>query len=101
MICWLNNTTGVKANARPNNVAGESALARRFHNRTKIPMATNKPVTIDGESRSGALVFASSCTYLIPVVAVLWGVLDGETVNAMQILAMGVIIFSVYLINRR
>jgi drug/metabolite transporter (DMT)-like permease len=45
-------------------------------------------------------VFASSCTYLIPVVAILWGVLDGETVNAVQLISMGVIILSVYLINK-
>jgi drug/metabolite transporter (DMT)-like permease len=45
-------------------------------------------------------VFASSCTYLIPVVAILWGVFDGETVKIGQIVSMGVIILSVYLINR-
>ena len=45
-------------------------------------------------------VFASSCTYLIPVVAILWGVLDGETVNLIQLISMGVIILSVYLINK-
>lgn len=45
-------------------------------------------------------VFASSCTYLIPVVAILWGVFDGEIVNFAQILSILVIILSVYLINR-
>jgi len=50
--------------------------------------------------RSSGAVFASSCTYLIPVVAVFWGIFDGETVNLMQILSIGAIILSVYLINR-
>lgn len=50
--------------------------------------------------RSSGAVFASSCTYLIPVVAVCWGVFDGENVNLMQILSIGAIILSVYLINR-
>jgi drug/metabolite transporter (DMT)-like permease len=48
---------------------------------------------------SGA-VFASSCTYLIPIVAIFWGVFDGEMINFGQILSILVIILSVYLINR-
>ena len=49
---------------------------------------------------AGAL-FASTCTYLIPVMAVIWGILDGENVNFIQIGGVAVIILSVYLINRR
>ncbi len=44
-------------------------------------------------------VFASSCTYLIPVVAIVWGLLDGETVNGMQIMAAVIIITGIKLIN--
>lgn len=50
--------------------------------------------------RSAGVLFASSCTYLIPIVAVLWGVLDGENVNFAQLLSIVAIILSVYLINR-
>lgn len=50
--------------------------------------------------KSAGVLFASSCTYLIPVVAVLWGVFDGENVNFAQILSIIAIILSVYLINR-
>jgi drug/metabolite transporter (DMT)-like permease len=50
--------------------------------------------------KAAGTVFASSCTYLIPVVAILWGVFDGETVNMAQVMSMVVIILSVYLINR-
>jgi drug/metabolite transporter (DMT)-like permease len=50
--------------------------------------------------RAGVL-FASSCTYLIPVVAILWGLVDHENVNFAQILSIVAIIGSVYLINRR
>jgi drug/metabolite transporter (DMT)-like permease len=49
---------------------------------------------------AGAL-FAATCTYLIPIIAVIWGILDGETVNFIQIGGVVVIILSVYLINRR
>lgn len=51
--------------------------------------------------RQAGVVFASSCTYLIPVVAVFWGLLYGETINLAQVLAMGAVILSVYLLNRR
>jgi drug/metabolite transporter (DMT)-like permease len=45
-------------------------------------------------------VFASSCTYLIPIVALFWGMLDGESVNFSQMACVLVLIFSVYLLNR-
>lgn len=46
-------------------------------------------------------VFASSVTYLIPIVAIFWGVLDGETLSLVQILAAVLILFGVYLVNRK
>lgn len=46
-------------------------------------------------------VFAASCTYLIPVVAIGWGVYDGESVNGMQFLAVLIIIAGIWLINRK
>lgn len=49
---------------------------------------------------SGA-VFASSCTYLIPVVAIGWGLLDGETINQLQVMAIVVIITGIWLINAK
>lgn len=51
--------------------------------------------------RQAGAVFASSCTYFIPVVAILWGLFDGEAVSLLQIGAIAVIILSVYLINRK
>lgn len=46
-------------------------------------------------------VFASSVTYIIPIVAVFWGVLDGEQLSIIQILAGFLILFGVYLVNKR
>ncbi len=46
-------------------------------------------------------VFASSVTYLIPIMAVVWGILDGENFFALHLVGMGLIIFGVYLVNRR
>jgi len=51
--------------------------------------------------RQAGAVFASTCTYLIPVVAIGWGLMDYELVNWVQVLSIIVIILSVYLINRR
>lgn len=51
--------------------------------------------------KEAGAVFASTCTYLIPIIAVIWGLLDGETVNLLQMSGVIVVIFSVYLINRR
>ena len=46
-------------------------------------------------------VFASSVTYLMPVIAVVWGLLDGEGFSFMQGVATLVILIGVYLANRR
>ncbi len=45
-------------------------------------------------------VFAASVTYLIPFFAIFWGVLDGERLSLLQILAMFVVLFGVYLTNK-
>lgn len=45
-------------------------------------------------------IFSSSVTYLIPIVAITWGVLDGETVTFVQFFAGFVILFGVYLVNK-
>ena len=45
-------------------------------------------------------VFASSVTYLMPVVGLSWGMLDGEEFNVWQVLATAVIIFAVILVTR-
>lgn len=45
-------------------------------------------------------VFAASVTYLIPIVAVMWGIIDGEKLSLIQLLAGGVILFGVWLVNK-
>lgn len=46
-------------------------------------------------------VFASSVTYLMPIVAIFWGVLDGEKLSLLQIIASIVILTGVYLSHKR
>ncbi len=45
-------------------------------------------------------IFSSSVTYLIPVVAVTWGVLDGEKITILQFVSSFIILLGVYLVNR-
>lgn len=46
-------------------------------------------------------VYTSSVTYLIPIVAVLWGVFDGESLYPGHFFGMGAIVGGVYLANRK
>ncbi|QTE24129.1 DMT family transporter [Polaribacter cellanae] len=46
-------------------------------------------------------VFSSSVTYLIPLVAIFWGVLDGEKLSPLQIFAGSIILLGVYLVNKK
>lgn len=46
-------------------------------------------------------LFASSVTYLIPIVAVGWGIFDGESLTLMHYMSMAVIICGVFLTNRK
>lgn len=45
-------------------------------------------------------VFASSVTYLMPLVAIFWGVLDGETIGFFQVVAGAIILLGVYLAHK-
>ncbi|WP_452229017.1 DMT family transporter [Lacinutrix sp. MEBiC02404] len=46
-------------------------------------------------------VFASSVTYVMPIVALIWGVLDGEGFSMLQAFASGIILIGVYLSQKR
>jgi drug/metabolite transporter (DMT)-like permease len=46
-------------------------------------------------------VFASSVTYSMLIVSVIWGVLDGELFNSSQAIATVLIIIGVYLSNKK
>lgn len=46
-------------------------------------------------------VFASSVTYIMPIVALIWGLLDGETFSVLQLVASVIILIGVYLANKK
>lgn len=45
-------------------------------------------------------VFASSVTYTMPIVALFWGLIFGETFSFLQIIAAAIILVGVYLSNK-
>jgi len=45
-------------------------------------------------------IFSSSVTYLIPIVAINWGILDGEKISAIQFFSAFIILLGVYLVNK-
>ncbi len=51
--------------------------------------------------RKSSALFASSVTYLIPVVAVFWGIAFSERIEAMQYVSMSLILLGVWLINKK
>ncbi|MBC7523808.1 MAG: DMT family transporter [Flavobacterium sp.] len=46
-------------------------------------------------------LFATSVTYLIPIVAFFWGILDHESLTFMQLLGAFVVLIGVYLANKK
>ncbi|MBP9792414.1 MAG: DMT family transporter [Flavobacterium sp.] len=46
-------------------------------------------------------LFASSVTYFIPIIAMGWGFLDGESLNFMQLVGAGIILSGVYLASKK
>ncbi len=51
--------------------------------------------------RNTSAVFASSVTYLIPIVAMGWGLFDNESVQLMHFAWIGLILMGVYLVNKK
>jgi drug/metabolite transporter (DMT)-like permease len=46
-------------------------------------------------------IFASSVTYLIPVVAFLWGIFDNEMLTPLQFIGAFIILIGVYLSSKK
>jgi drug/metabolite transporter (DMT)-like permease len=46
-------------------------------------------------------IFASAVTYTMPVVAIFWALIDGETLSIMQFFATAIILIGVSLVNKR
>lgn len=51
--------------------------------------------------KNTSTLFASSVTYLIPIVAMLWGLFDNEMVMLMHFAWIGLILLGVYLVNKK
>ena len=51
--------------------------------------------------RHSSAVTAASVTYVIPIFAIMWGLLDNEKVTILHLVCMAFILAGVYLINRK
>jgi drug/metabolite transporter (DMT)-like permease len=45
-------------------------------------------------------IIASSVTYMIPIVALVWGFVDGEAIYMLQVVSMFVLLAGIYLVNK-
>jgi drug/metabolite transporter (DMT)-like permease len=50
--------------------------------------------------KRAGILFGSLVTYGIPVIAVAWGLLDGEYLNLIQVASLVLILIGVYIVNR-
>jgi drug/metabolite transporter (DMT)-like permease len=46
-------------------------------------------------------IFASTITYFVPMVALMWGAFDGERIGWFHLAGMGLILAGVYLVNKK
>jgi len=51
--------------------------------------------------RYASAVYASSVTYIIPIFAIMWGIVDNERITALHMACMLFILLGVYLINKK
>lgn len=50
--------------------------------------------------RNTSVVFASTVTYLMPIVSLFWGFLDGEIITLIHLIGLAIILIGVYLTSR-
>jgi drug/metabolite transporter (DMT)-like permease len=50
--------------------------------------------------KNSSVVFASTVTYLMPIVSLFWGFLDGELITLIHLIGLGIILLGVYLTSR-
>jgi len=51
--------------------------------------------------KESSAIFASSVTYLIPIVAIFWGWIENESIRNEHFLGVIIILFGVYLVNKK
>lgn len=91
----------------------QSGLFKQMILQPEAPVATVYLAFLGIGANAGALlllarliqisspIVASQTTYLIPLVAIMWGMIDGEQISVWQISIMGVVLTAVWLVNRQ
>jgi drug/metabolite transporter (DMT)-like permease len=57
-------------------------------------------VLFNGLIKREGVLFSASVTYIIPIFAVMWGLLDGERFGWMELIAGLIVLSGVYLVNK-
>ena len=95
-LIWLSTTNvGTVITQHPEGVNGFLATSVLAAVGTAMAL-----VLFNGLIKDTSALFASSVTYLIPIVAALWGYLDEEHLTLMHLAFAMVILIGVYLVNR-
>ncbi len=58
-------------------------------------IAFNKLIKMTGP------LFATSCTYIIPIIAIIWGICDKEIITIHHIIGFIIILAGIYIVNKR
>ena len=87
----------------PSKIIAEPALQQAFYYTTILAVfgTAIALVFFNWLVKLSTALFASSVTYFIPIVAVLWGWIDNEAVSILQIAGGGVILYGVYLVYKK
>lgn len=46
-------------------------------------------------------IFAASVTYIIPIFAIFWGVIDGERVTVLHMVSIAIVLLGIWILNKR
>lgn len=95
-IIYLLSTNLQAATANPNWVWHFAALATLGIVGTALAM-----VLMNSLIRHITAIYASSVTYIIPIFAIAWGIFDHEQISLFHLTFMTLILFGVYLTNKK
>lgn len=87
----------------PSNIISDPALQQAFYYTSILAIfgTAIALVFFNWLVKLSTALFASSVTYFIPIVAVLWGWIDHESVSTLQIIGGGVILYGIYLVYKK
>ncbi len=82
-------------------LSSEGGIGALLHIAVLAVIGTSMAVVIFNKLiKDTSAIFASSVTYLIPLVAIFWGLIDGENILLSHLIGAAIILCGVYLVNK-